>query len=81
MCVCVCSLYTVIHSYIDLYHSQVERFNAEVQVTEARCFYGYQIAIEYVKHIKLDGCVMLSLVVQCKLRMYTMLIYSRACVF
>ena len=25
---------------------QVERFSAEVQVTEARCFYGFQIAIE-----------------------------------
>ena len=25
---------------------QVERFSTEVQVTEARCFYGFQIAIE-----------------------------------
>ena len=25
---------------------QVERFSAEVQVTEARCFYGFQITIE-----------------------------------
>ena len=27
---------------------QVERFSAEVQVTEARCFYGFQIAIENI---------------------------------
>ena len=27
---------------------QVERFSKEVQVTEARCFYGYQIAIENI---------------------------------
>ena len=27
---------------------QVERFSQEVQVTEARCFYGFQIAIENV---------------------------------
>jgi len=26
----------------------VERFSAEVQVTEARCFYGFQIAIENI---------------------------------
>lgn len=26
----------------------VERFSKEVQVTEARCFYGFQIAIENV---------------------------------
>lgn len=24
----------------------MERFSAEVQVTEARCFYGFQVAIE-----------------------------------
>lgn len=28
--------------------TQVERFSAEVQVTEARCFYGFQIAIENI---------------------------------
>lgn len=28
--------------------SQVERFSSEVQVTEARCFYGFQIAIENI---------------------------------
>lgn len=27
---------------------QVERFSKEVQVTEARCFYGFQIAMENV---------------------------------
>lgn len=32
---------------------QVERFSAEVQVTEARCFYGFQIAIEV--GIKFNG--------------------------
>ena len=26
----------------------VERFSQEVQVTEARCFYGFQVAIENV---------------------------------
>ncbi len=26
----------------------VERFSSEVQVTEARCFYGFQIAIENI---------------------------------
>jgi len=26
----------------------VERFSQEVQVTEARCFYGFQIAIENI---------------------------------
>lgn len=26
----------------------MERFSAEVQVTEARCFYGFQIAIENI---------------------------------
>ena len=26
----------------------VERFSAEVQVSEARCFYGFQIAIENI---------------------------------
>ena len=26
----------------------VERFSAEVQVTEARCFYGFQIAMENI---------------------------------
>lgn len=31
-----------------LIHIQVERFSAEVQVTEARCFYGFQIAIENI---------------------------------
>lgn len=31
-----------------LIHVQVERFSAEVQVTEARCFYGFQIAIENI---------------------------------
>ena len=27
---------------------QVERFTQEVQVTEARCFYGFQIAMENI---------------------------------
>ena len=27
---------------------QVERFSKEVQVTEARCFYGFQIAMENI---------------------------------
>ena len=27
---------------------KVERFSKEVQVTEARCFYGFQIAMENV---------------------------------
>ena len=27
---------------------QVENFSVEVQVTEARCFYGFQVAIENV---------------------------------
>lgn len=26
----------------------VERFSSEVQITEARCFYGFQIAIENI---------------------------------
>lgn len=26
----------------------VERFGSEVQITEARCFYGFQIAIENI---------------------------------
>ncbi len=26
----------------------MERFSSEVQVTEARCFYGFQIAIENI---------------------------------
>ena len=30
------------------FNCQVERFSKEVQVTEARCFYGFQIAIENV---------------------------------
>ncbi len=30
------------------YDLQAERFIREVQVTEARCFYGFQIAIENV---------------------------------
>ncbi|XP_031437170.1 ribonucleoside-diphosphate reductase subunit M2-like [Clupea harengus] len=28
--------------------SEVERFTQEVQVTEARCFYGFQIAMENI---------------------------------
>lgn len=31
-----------------LCHHQVERFMQEVQVTEARCFYGFQIAMENI---------------------------------
>ena len=27
---------------------QVEKFSAEVQIPEARCFYGFQIAIENI---------------------------------
>lgn len=30
------------------YILQVERFTQEVQVTEARCFYGFQIAMENI---------------------------------
>ena len=37
-----------LHSCLCPIHIQVERFSAEVQVTEARCFYGFQIAIENI---------------------------------
>jgi len=34
---------------LDIYFSgKVENFSKEVQVTEARCFYGFQIAIENI---------------------------------
>lgn len=36
------------YRYMCLFDWQVERFSKEVQVTEARCFYGFQIAIENV---------------------------------
>lgn len=37
-------IHLVIYSHI----LQVERFSQEVQITEARCFYGFQITIENV---------------------------------
>uniref|UniRef100_A0A8C2SDV6 Ribonucleoside-diphosphate reductase subunit M2 n=1 Tax=Capra hircus TaxID=9925 RepID=A0A8C2SDV6_CAPHI len=32
----------------DIQHWEVERFSQEVQITEARCFYGFQIAMENI---------------------------------
>ena len=34
--------------YISIIYWQVERFSKEVQSTEARCFYGFQIAMENI---------------------------------
>lgn len=33
---------------VPLFDLQVERFSKEVQATEARCFYGFQIAMENI---------------------------------
>lgn len=38
----------ILNSVVPLCDHQVERFTQEVQVTEARCFYGFQIAMENI---------------------------------
>ena len=37
-----------LHLNMNFIMFQVENFSVEVQVTEARCFYGFQVAIENV---------------------------------
>lgn len=39
---------TAVTFLLSLFDQQVERFMQEVQVTEARCFYGFQIAMENI---------------------------------